>query len=161
MKKYINLLLIGFIIFVAGLIICNFEIKSFTRVNDLPENFSIINENFSIDIDENKIYKIKKAKYNDNIVLEKKINNSLDDEVLINIEHRKTSVAFTSIRNLSNEVKITFSNNMVIDHNDLMDIFDLGITSIKEKKIYNYNLLKYSKISIIGNEKVLEKIEIE
>ena len=50
---------------------------------------------------------------------------------------------------------------MVIDHNDLMDIFDLGITSIKEKKIYNYNLLKYSKISIIGNEKVLEKIEIE
>ena len=82
------------------------------------------------------------------------------NEVLIEIEHAKTSVVLNTMRTIDDEVKIVFSNEFVFDRNDVMDIVDLGLKSLKEKRIYNYRLLKYSNIKVYGSEESLKKIEI-
>lgn len=160
MKKYINLLLAGLLIFVLGLIISNFELGKFELVDTLPDNFELLVEKLSIQIDEDKEYELIKDKYNQNINIEKVIDNSLENEVLIEIEHAKTSVVLNTMRTIDDEVKVVFSNEFVFDRNDVMDIVDLGLKSLKEKRIYNYRLLKYSNIKVYGSEESLKKIEI-
>ena len=83
MKKYINLLLIGFLIFIIGLIIINFELNKFEFVSKMPDNFNVITEKISVKLDRNKEYELKKSKYNESINIETVIDNSLKDEILI------------------------------------------------------------------------------
>lgn len=161
MKKQINLLLVGFLIFIIGLIISNFELNKFEMVNYLPDEFETLVERFSIKLDEEKEYELTKAKYNENIKIEKVVDNSLKDEIMVEIEHSKTSAAVNAITTVDDEVEIIFSNEFVFNGKDLKNIFDLALKSIKEKRMYNYKLLKYSNIKIYGSEESLEKIEID
>ena len=161
MKKQINLLLVGFLIFIIGLIISNFELNKFEAVNYFPDEFQTLIERFSIKIDQDKEYELKKAKYNENIKIEKKVDNSLEDEIIVEVEHSKTSATLNTITVVDDEVEIIFSNEFVFNGKDLKNIFDLALKSIKEKRMYNYKLLKYSNIKIYGSEESLEKIEID
>lgn len=160
MKKYINLLLVGFLIFIIGLIMSCLELNKFEFVSKMPDYFAVITEKISIKLDDNKEYKLKKSKYNENISVEKVIDNSLKDEILIEIEHLKTSVTLNTIRTIDDEVDIVFSNEFVFDAEDMKEIFYLGLKSIKEKRVYNYKLLKYSNIKVYGSEESLKKIKI-
>ena len=56
---------------------------------------------------------------------------------------------------------ITFYNDLFIDKGDTDIVFDMLLKGLKEKKLYNYKLLKYSKIKVIGSEESLNKIEIK
>lgn len=160
MKKYINLLLIGFLIFIIGLIIINFELNKFEFVSKMPDNFNVITEKISVKLDRNKEYELKKSKYNENINIETVIDNSLKDEILIEIEHLETSVTLNTIKTIDDEVEIIFSNQFIFDIDDMKEIINLGLKSLKERKIYNYKLLKYSNIKVYGSEESLKKIKI-
>jgi len=160
MKKYINLLLIGFLIFIIGLIISGVELSKYEFVNGLPDEFKTNSYTFSLEIDENKTYKIKRNAYNQNIKIKKKINNTLRNELIITNNYQETSIPISSTTTVDDEVKIIFANQLTLKLNDLKKLYNLTIGSIINKKIYDYNLLKYSDITIYGNEDVLEKVEI-
>ena len=62
---------------------------------------------------------------------------------------------------LNDKVSITFYNDLFIDKGDTDIVFDMLLKGLKEKKLYNYKLLKYSKIKVIGSEESLNKIKIK
>ncbi|MDD6879606.1 MAG: hypothetical protein PUD59_05225 [bacterium] len=161
MKKNLNLLLIGFLLFIIGLISLGLELVNFNYVNNLPSYFSKNVESFTVNIDKNKNYEILRTKYNDNIEIKKIINNSLDDEIYIEVEHSDTSVSDITIKDDKTITKIIFNNDIKITNSNLQDIYNLVIDSIANKKMYNYNLLKYSRVFIYGNEENLSKIKIK
>lgn len=161
MKKYINLLLFGFITFTLGLIIFNFEISKFSVVDYLPCNFPMTTDTFDIELENNKKYIISKLKYNDNIIVEKVVNNNVSNKLIFEVQHSKTSTSYSSVKMLNNKVFITFYNDLFVDKDDVDIIFDMFLKGLKEKKMYNYKLLKYSKIKVIGSEESLNKIEIK
>ena len=163
MNKYVNCLLFGFLLFIIGLIIVNFDLKNYNYVNYLPSEFENKTEVITLSIDKNKTYSVMKAKYNQNIIIEKEINESIEDNVVMfEVNHTKTSETFNTLKTDKNKVSIIFSNNFsVTSKNDLIKIYKLFVKCIKDKTIYNYNLLKYSKIVIKGNSKSLDRIKIE
>ena len=116
---------------------------------------------FGSPICEKKTYEIKRAKYNDNIKISKNIDSSLDDEIVIKISHTDFSEIVDLINVNNKETTIVMSNNLRMTSTGVNDIYNLIIDCIKDKRIYNYNLLKYSEVSIYGNEDVLSRIEID
>ena len=160
MKKHINILLIGFLMFILGLISLNFEFVKYDFVDYMPSDFEEIVDSYTINIKTDKVYKIARAKYNQNISIKKVVNNNLNDEIYVEVRHLSTSSSTSTIRNTENGTAIVFSNDLKLKVKDLKRIPSLVVDCIKNKKIYNYNLLKYSKITIYGNEEVLKNIEV-
>ena len=161
MKKYVNMLLLGFLIFIIGLICSNIELATYTYTKRLPSNLNKTTEKYALKVNKCKTYEIKKSKYNDNISINTYINNLIKDEIYLEIDHYDTSVAKTYIKDEDNTSVISFSNDLNENNIDMKLISNLIIKCIKDKKIYNYNLLKYSVVRIYANEDVLAKIKIE
>lgn len=159
-KKYVNLALIGLIVFIFGIIGINFEFAKYDYVNALPNTFTPTTNELSLKMDDNKAYKILKEKYNENIFISKKVDNSLNNEILIKTTTMDTSISFQTLINNDNKVNLIFANNMIVGLEDFTKIYDMIINTVTSKTLYNYNLLKYSKVEIYGNEEDLEKIEV-
>ena len=194
MNKYINYLLFGFLLFIIGLIIVNFDLKGYKYVKYLPDDYETTTDVISLELNGNKKYKVKKAKNQQNIIIEKKQINTKSNEVSIEIKHTNTSNAFYvkeengkktivlvdyKTDGLSmkepNESKLTkglidsygdnvnitlFNESKISSKEDMVNIYDLFVRCIKDKTIYNYNLLKYSKVTIVGSDEALSKIEV-
>lgn len=161
MNKYLYFLFGGFLIFIAGIITFNFEISNYKYVDYLPENFEMNTDSFEIDVNDNKDYEIKKDRFNQNIVIEKVVDNSLKDKFVIEITHSKTSEAYAYFDTDEKDTKILLSNSMKLYVKDIKDIYELFKLCMKEKTVYNYKLLKYSKVKIIGSKEILDRIEID
>ena len=161
MNKYVNILLIGFIVFIVGIVFLNFELYHFDYVDYLPDSFLTMTDKYKLNIDKNKKYKINRKKYNQNIVIKKHLDNSLGEEIIIQVKHSETSDPIININSSTSQNEITLSNELNLDSFDKKKILYLIKDSLKNKKIYNYNLLKYSVISVYGNEDILSNIEID
>lgn len=161
MKKYLNLLLVGFFLFVVGIIIFNFELVDYEFVNYLPDNFKTTVDTFYITAETDKTYRVKTAKYNENIKIEKFINNNLGDKVMIEVKHSNTSDVVSNIKNSMYKTEVTFQNEINYNELKLKDVYKLALKCITEGKVYNYNLLKYGEITIYGSEDSLSRIEYD
>lgn len=162
MNKYINLLLFGFLLFIIGLIIVNFDLKGYKYVNYLPSNFKTSTEVIKLNVENNKKYKVKKAKNQQNIIIEKEENNIEENVITIEINHTETSKAYGLIKSFDKNVDVILYNDAVISKvDDLSNIYDLFVKCIKDKTVYNYNLLKYSRVKIKGSKETLKKIEVD
>lgn len=159
-KKYVNAALTGLIIFIAGIICINFELARYKYVDALPSDFTATTEQVNLKTDKNKKYKIIKAKYNENISIVKEIDNSLGDEISIKSTTYNTSVSLQTLVSKDNKINLIYSNNIILGIKDIEKIYNMLISSVTSETLYNYNLLKYSKITIYGNEEVLSKIEV-
>ena len=142
--KYVNVLLSGFICFLIGIVSLSFEISTFKTVSYLPNDF----------------YSIKSVTRM-NVEIEKKVNNSLGDEIIIEEQYANTSKVLTTVTKDKDYTNIVFKNELNLNKNDIKDIYELVIRCLREKTIYNYNLLKYSRIVIYGNEDVLSEIKVD
>jgi len=161
MRKYINLLLVGFLLFVVGIIILNFELVEYNFSNSLPNNFDTTVDTLYLSTQTDKVYRIKAGKYNENLKIKKYINNNLKDKVMIEIKHSDTSDVTSSIKNSIDKTEITFYNQINFSNKSMKDLVGFVLKCITEKKIYNYNLFKYGEISIYGSEDSLSRIEYE
>lgn len=161
MRKHLNLLLIGFLFFVIGIIIFNFELVDYEFVNYLPNNFKTTVDTFYITTDADKTYRVKPAKYNENIRIKKFINNNLGDKVMIEVRHSNTSDVISYIKNSMYKTEVTFQNEINYNELELKDVYKLALKCITEGKVYNYNLLKYGEITIYGSEDSLSRIEYD
>ena len=162
MNKYVNYLLFGFLLFIIGLVIVNFDLRNYKYVNYLPDDYEMDTEIIKIKLDNNKNYKIKKAKNHKNIIIDKREIYSNDDETItIEINHTSTSIAYGLVNSFGNNVNVILYNESKISGmTDLIKIYDLFVRCIKEKRVYNYNLLKYSKVVVKGSAAALEKVEV-
>ena len=160
MRKYFNLLLCGFL-FVVGIIVLNFELVNFEFVNYLPSNFKSTVDTFYITTEPNKVYRINTAKYNENLKIEKFVNNNLGEKVMIEIKHSNTADVISSIKNSMYKTEITFENRIDFGELGLKDVYSFVLKCITEGKVYNYNLLKYGEISIYGSEDSLSRMEYD
>lgn len=161
MNKYINYLLFGFLLFVIGLIVVNFDLKDYKYVNYLPSDYEVSTDTVKLEINNDKKYKIKKAKNQQNIIIEKKQINSNNNDIIIEIAHTSTSNAYGLIDSYGDNVNvILYNESKISSKKDISNIYDLFVRCIKEKTVYNYNLLKYSKVTIKGSKEALEKIEV-
>ena len=140
MNKYINFLLFGFLLFIIGLIIVNFDLKGYKYVNYLPHEYKSDTETIQINLDSSKKYTVKKAKNQQNIIIEKKEIDTQDDEIItVEINHTNTSKAYSLTESFDNKVNIVLYNEMIISgKSDLSNMYDLFIKCIKDKTIYNY-----------------------
>lgn len=161
MKKNVNLLLIGFIIFIGGLIVLGFELVNYRYVNELPSYFDKYSDSFTLSIENNKTYEILKGKYDNNIEIKKVINNNIKDEVYIELKNYETAISKTLITTDNDKTKVILNSEIELKNDSFEKIYNMVIEMIKNKKLYNYNLLKYNKVYIYGSEENLSKIEIK
>lgn len=159
-KKYVNIALGGLIVFIIGIICINFELARYKYVDSLPSDFTTTTEQVSLRTDKSKTYKALKAKYNENVAITKEIDNSLGDEILIETTTSNTSISLQTIATKNNKINLIYSNKLVLGIKDIEKIYNMLINSITNETLYNYNLLKYSKVTIYGNEEILSKIEV-
>ena len=161
MKKNINLLLTGFLLFLVGLIVLNLELAKYKNVSYLPDNYEMKKETFTLKLEDNKKYVIQKAALHSNIILQRDfIGGAPDDSITIDIYHTSTSDTYNIINTEGNLVNVIFSNQLKFSFKDYKKLYYLITNSIKDKTLYNYNLLKYSKVVISGSEEAMSRIEI-
>lgn len=160
-NKYVNMLFGGFVLFIAGMICLNFEFTSFNYVNYLPEGFYTYETSTKLSINDDMNYKIKRGTHNENIVINKRVEDTLDNEIVITEEYTNTSRINAIISKDKTNTSLIFSNEFNLYKDDLKSIYNLVVRCIKDRTIYNYNLLKYSKVTIYGNEEVLSKIKVD
>lgn len=160
-KKYIEKLFIGFAVFIFGILAFGFETLNFSYSKSLPVNFNSSEIKTSVKYDNEREYIILKGKNNDNIIINKNIDNSLGDEIVIKGKYLETSKLSYVVNTIDNETIIEFYNDLNLDSNKIEKIYNSLIASIVDRTMYNYKKLKYSMIEIYASEDILKNIIIE
>lgn len=160
-NKYVNMLFGGFLLFIAGMVCLNFEFTSFNCVGYLPEDFYTYSSYTRLSVNDSINYRIKRGTYNENITINKKIDDALNDEIVIVEEYTNTSKITTKVTKDKNDTVVVLSNEFNLYKEDIKRIYNLVIKCLKDRTIYNYNLLKYSRVTVYGNEEVLSNIKVD
>lgn len=160
MKKYIELLSIGFALFIFGIIAFAFETHNYNYNQTLPIELEKDNITVNFNIEKDKKYVIQKAKYNKNINIVKHIDNTLNNEMLVIGSYYETSQLLYNYNVYGDDVRITFYNELKLKTGDISKIYNIFLRFVFDKTVYNYNLLKYSNIDIYVNEENSKNIEI-
>lgn len=161
MKKYLTTLFIGFALFLIGIAYFYIETINFDIDSSLPSNFNLKKEVLEYEIDSDQTYRITNLGTNKNMKLF--IDNSLSNEVKIVVDHFDMvaieSKYYTIDYNNNELVRIDLESKPIMNWNDIANLYDLGIVSLKNKTIYNYTLLKYPEIKVFVNENYRNNIE--
>lgn len=127
----------------VGLLI---ETSKYKVNQDLTTDFSISKMKYEYKINSNKEYIISNnsTDYNMELIIDDDLGSYLE----VVVSHTTTNEVKASLKNGNNKVKISYDEDINIQFTDLEKIYNLALTSIKEKTIYNYTLLKYAKIEV-------------
>ena len=125
--------------------------------NELPERFEIISNKETFETKDIKsIYLKSDAKFEN---IEVHVDNTMKDEMIIETEFYKTAeVSYSKSINNDNKLMLEFNSDINFRPSNLVDLFDLGIESIRTETIYNYNLFKYPTIKVYVNSDNASKI---
>lgn len=161
MNNNFKFIIIGFIVFLLGIIVYNVEIKDFEKREGLTSNFNMESLVLNYDINKNKVYRFTNDGTNKNLKLY--INNNLTDEIKVivsYVDYSRVQYDFDTLSLNDKQVSvIDFETDKDLYFHDLKNLVGLGFVSFREKVIYNYSLLEYPEIQIFVNEKYRENIE--
>lgn len=161
MKNNLKFILVGFVVFITGIICFNFELKDFDKGLGLISNFNIKREIMSYPINKTKTFRITNDNGNKNIRLY--IDNNLSDEIRIIINYldiSELSYEYTVIDNEDNNfASINFNIETMLDFNSVNDIYELGLVTFRDKIIYDYSLFEHPEVKVFINEKYIKNIE--
>lgn len=160
MKSNLKFILIGFVIFVIGIICFTFELKNFNQSRGLTSNFEIKQEVIKYPITNDQNFRITNENTNNNINLY--IDNNLSNEVKIIVNYpniSKLKYDYSVINDDINLVSINFESTTLLDFDSIKDIYELGLISFRDKVVYNYSLLEQPEIKVFVNEKYRKNIE--
>lgn len=150
MKKYLMTLFLGFAIFLIGISWLYIETMNYGVSDSLTSNFNMEKELLKYEINSDDTFKISNYGTDKNMKLF--IDNSLSNEIRIVISHSDMMNMKVDYYNDHNVVNIDFKSHLNPNFNDIIDIYDLGIISLKNKTVYNYTLLKYPEVMVFVNE---------
>ena len=90
------------------------------------------------------------------------IDDSLDDEVKMEVEYYKTAkVSYESYFNDNDDLKVKFNGETDIKLENVVDIFKLCVETVRTKTMYNYNMFKYPRIKVYVSTSNYDKLFIE
>lgn len=159
MKKILTPVIIGFIIFIVGIICFSLEIKTFSS-NGLVSSFKMEEEVLEYKINEEDIYRITNSGIDTNVNLY--INNNLSNKIRIVVSHpvmTKIDYEYLDIDEEEEYISIDFDSDLELNYENFKILLSMGINSIKEQVKLDYNLLEYPNIKVYVNEKYKDNIE--
>lgn len=159
MKKVLTPVIIGFIIFIIGIICFSFEVKAFNS-NPFASSFKMEQEVLEYKIDEEDVYRITNSGIDTNVNLY--IDNNLSNKIRIVVSHpvmTKIDYRYLDIDEEEEFISIDFDSSLELDFEHLKTLLSMGINGIKDQIKYDYSLLEYPTIKVFVNEKYKDNIE--
>ncbi len=156
-KKYVYVVILAGILLAGGSITILFETQDYKTVDALTSDFT--NSTFE--------YQYKMYKGLDYVITnngkDSYMNLVVDDDLGSYLEiiilHATTNEVKTNIKQIDNKLKIGYEEELNLGVNDLEKLLNFGVSCIKEKTIYNYNLLKYAKIEVHVSSEYAKQIK--
>ena len=156
-KKYIISITISGILIASSAVGALLETSSYKIDQNLTTDFYITTSKHEYKMDTNKEYVFYNNGYDKN--LELVIDDDLGSYIEIIIKNTTTNEIKSSIKDEEDKVIISYKQDLNIQTSDIKNIINLGVSSIKDKTIYNYTLLKYAKMQIRVSSKYKENIK--
>ena len=152
---YVTLLALIFTIICFG-----YETNTYQVSNTLPDKMDTITQTFNMTLPNiNDVYISSNAKFNN---IELKVDNSLNHTIRVDVEYFKTSrTSYVSYFNDKNNIELRFDGEINFEVENLRDVFTLGMETIKNKTMYNYNMFKYPKVKIYVSRDDYNRIHLE
>lgn len=156
-KKYIIAL---FVALVASVGFFVYETSSFDHSDTLPVGFKTEEKQVVFNLEENQKVYIKSDSKLDNITIIE--DNELKNQIKVELSYYKTAdVRYVSTFNDNNDLRLTFTSDLLLDKVDALDIMKLFTSTISNRNIYNYNLFKYPNIIVYANKADMNRIKIK
>ena len=161
MKKYLRTLFIGLVLVLVGGACFYIETVKYDINPSLTTNFGFEQNVIEYEINNNEIFKITNDGTDKNMNLF--IDNTLDNEVRIVIEHvdiMNVNSKYNSKKHLNQEIiNVDVESDIELNWDAIIDLYNLGLASLKNNTMYNYSLLKYPEVKVFVNEKNRSNIE--
>jgi hypothetical protein len=153
-------LYVGLLALIFALVCFGYETNSYKVNSSLPENMETVTQSFNITLPNiEKVYISSNAKFNN---MELKVDESLNNEVRIEVEYYETArVSYVSYFNTNNNLELRFDGETQFELKNLEDVFKLGVETIRNKTMYNYNMFKYPKIRVYCGMSDYDRIILE
>ena len=148
-----------FISVIVSVLIFGYETNYYEYSSKLPIGFKTENKELYFDIYDKKEVIVKSNSRYDNVKVYE--DDSLDGKLKIVLtEYNTAKPYYTSYLSNDDVLSLVFDSYFMPGVDTLTDILKIGTDTIKNKTIYNYNMLKYPEITIYVNSKDKDKIEI-
>lgn len=148
-----------FILLIATVSVFGIETRNYSYKEILPDFFDSTTKEISFDIkDLNKIVLKTNTRY-DNVKIY--ADDSLTDEIKVLFTYSETARPYYVNYIENDKLLLTFDSYFLPKLGTIEDLLRLSCDTIKNKTIYNYNMLKYPEISVYVNSKIKDKIEID
>ena len=157
-KKYFNLIVTSIIIIALSGVLFVAETYKYQKIDSLTEDFKLTTIRQQYKLDSKKKYIINNNDGLRNVKVV--VDDDLGSYMEIKIVHYTTSSIETSVNEGNKETTIDFNQNLNIELEDLEKLYNLAITSLKDKKMYNYNLLKYGDIEVKVSSEYKKNIKV-
>lgn len=162
MKKYLFKLFAGFIVFLLGATWFYIETIDYSVSSNLSNHISMKVEKLEYEISNDKTFVITNRNSNKNIQL--LIDNSItDNKVKVEIDHANILNVASNYYVINDDGKefnkLDFESALSISKDTVLSLYDLGIDSLRDKTVYNYNLLRYPNIKVYVHENYRENIK--
>ena len=160
---------VTFLALVFTLICFGYETSGYKVSKSLPDDMDTITQSFNMTIPMkeekpneavvNNIYISSNAKF-DNVEI--KTDNSLGNSIKVELEYFKTArTSYVNYFNDQNNYEIRFDGEVDFKVENLKDVFYLGMKTIDDKTMYNYNMFKYPKVTIYANTNIQKLIHLD
>ena len=149
-----------FLSVIVSVIVFGYETNSYKYTAKLPLGFKTEDKELYFDIQDKKEIIFKSNSKYDNVKIYE--DSTLDGKMKVVLTQFETAKTYyTSYLNDDNRLNLVFDSYFDPNVETLTDILKIGVNTIKNKTIYNYNMLKYPEITIYVNSKDKNKIEIK
>ena len=156
-KEY---LYVGLLALIFAIICFGYETNSYKLNPGLPENMETVTHGFNMTLPNiEDVYISSNAKFNN---IELKVDESLTDTLRVEVEYYETAkVSYVSYFNDDNNIELRFDGETDFKLKNVQDVFKLGMETIKNKTMYNYNMFKYPKVRVYVSMGDYDRIHIE
>lgn len=145
-KRCLTTIIISSFVVVLGTIGLLVETKDYEINKSLTTDFKTSQIKYEYKINSKKDYVIYHDGRDTN--LELVIDDDLGSYLEIIITHTNTNIVNTKLKEENSKVRIMYDEDLNIHTSDIENIYNLALTCMKEKTIYNYTLLKYATIEV-------------
>ena len=145
-KRCLTTIIISSFVVVLGTVGLLVETKDYEINKSLTTDFKTSQIKYEYKINSKKDYVIYHDGRDTN--LELVIDDDLGSYLEIIITHTNTNIVNTKLKEENNKVRIMYDEDLNIHTSDIENIYNLALTCMKEKTIYNYTLLKYATIEV-------------
>lgn len=146
LKKYIYSIIIAGLLVAVGSVTILFEVSPYETVDSLTSDFSSSVVKYEYKLNKDDIYVIDNNNSDMNMTLI--VDDDMGSYMDVVIYHYDTNEVKSSLKRQKGKVRLSYDEELDLELSDFENIFNLAVNCVKEKRLYNYTLLKYAKIEV-------------